>query len=71
VYDLDADLRPIRADGAIAPLTGAFLGDAAEIAAAQQKVAQQTAVSNDAQVADKVEEALADGMPVANVHEEA
>ena len=52
VYDLDIDLKPIPAAGCVAPLCGAFLGDASAIAEAQAKVAAQTAV------AQKVEEAL-------------
>ena len=58
VYDLDAELKPILADGAVAPLSGAFLGDAAAIAAAQELVAKQTAVAPDAQLADKVADVL-------------
>eukprot|EP00316_Scyphosphaera_apsteinii_P001934 CAMPEP_0119318082 /NCGR_PEP_ID=MMETSP1333-20130426/45371_1 /TAXON_ID=418940 /ORGANISM="Scyphosphaera apsteinii, Strain RCC1455" /LENGTH=299 /DNA_ID=CAMNT_0007324185 /DNA_START=40 /DNA_END=939 /DNA_ORIENTATION=+ len=45
VYDLDATLTPIPSTGAIAPLSGTFLGDAAAIADAQAKVAQQTAAT--------------------------
>jgi len=45
VYNLDADLKTIPAENSIWPLTGAFLGDASAIAAAQEKVAQQTAVA--------------------------
>ena len=46
LYNLDKDLRPIPEPRATDPLlTGAFLGDPAEIAAAQAKVAAQTAVA--------------------------
>jgi len=62
LYDLDAELKPIVAEGAIAPLSGCFLGDADAIAAAQEKVAKQTAVASDANdeaaLADKIEAAL-------------
>jgi len=44
VYSLDASLRPIKSDRATGLLSGHFLGDAAAIAAAQQKVADQTKV---------------------------
>lgn len=57
VYDLDADLKPIAAPGAVAPLNGAFLGDAEAIRAAQEKVAKQTAVSAEP-LLDKVEAVL-------------
>jgi 2,3-bisphosphoglycerate-dependent phosphoglycerate mutase len=55
VYNLDASLRPIPAEGCVPPLCGAFLGDASEIAAAQAKVAAQTAVAKPA--AEAAEEA--------------
>ena len=42
VYKLGKDLKPIKAPGAVAPLSGIFLGDADEIAAARQAVADQT-----------------------------
>lgn len=45
VYDLDSSLKPILAEGAIAPLSGCFLGDADAIAAAAAAVAAQTAVA--------------------------
>jgi 2,3-bisphosphoglycerate-dependent phosphoglycerate mutase len=44
VYALDANLRPIKDARASGLLSGAFLGDPAEIAAAQEKVAAQTKV---------------------------
>lgn len=66
VYELDAALRPIPAKGSVAPLCGAFLGDAAAIAEAQAKVAAQTAVAQppeatvaaDALLAEQVEAAM-------------
>ena len=45
LYTLDAKLRPIPDPRAAGLLTGAFLGDPAEIAAAQEKVAAQTKVA--------------------------
>ena len=45
LYTLDAKLRPIADPRAAGLLTGAFLGDPAEIAAAQEKVAAQTKVA--------------------------
>ena len=42
VYKLGKDLKPIKAPGAVAPLSGVFLGDADEIAATRQAVADQT-----------------------------
>jgi len=47
VYKLDADLQPIPADNAVAPLTGVFLGDAAAIAEAREAVAQQSVARYD------------------------
>jgi len=44
VYQLDKELRPIRSERAVAPLTGYFLGDSEEIAAAKRQVAEQSAV---------------------------
>ena len=44
VYKLDKELRPIKHPDAVGPLSGIFLGDAAEIAAAQKAVAEQSAV---------------------------
>lgn len=58
VYNLDADLQPILSEGAIAPLSGCFLGDAEAIKAAQEKVAKQTAVASDATLVEKVEASL-------------
>jgi len=58
VYDLDAELRPIAAPSAVAPLSGTFLGDAAAIAAAQEKVAKQTAVAVDGELVEAVDAAL-------------
>ncbi len=43
VYHLDADLRPIPHPDAIGPLKGYYLGDRAEVLAAVQAVASQTA----------------------------
>jgi 2,3-bisphosphoglycerate-dependent phosphoglycerate mutase len=45
VYNLDKELRPIPAEGCVAPLCGAFLGDPAAVAEAAAKVAAQTAVA--------------------------
>jgi len=45
IYTLDANLQPIRHPEATAPLSGVFLGDAAEVARAQQQVAQQSIVA--------------------------
>ena len=42
VYDLDASLKVIPKAGAVAPLNGAYLGDAAEVAAKAAAVAAQT-----------------------------
>jgi len=42
VYHLDEDLKPIKADAAIAPLSGVFLGDQEAVAKARQEVADQT-----------------------------
>ena len=42
VYDLDACLKVIPKAGAVAPLNGAYLGDAAEVAAKAAAVAAQT-----------------------------
>lgn len=59
VYDLDRELKPIIAEGSVAPLSGAFLGDAEAIKAAQDKVAKQTQVdSTPDALAAKVEAAL-------------
>lgn len=61
VYDLDADLKPIPANGAIAPLSGCFLGDADAIAAAAAAVAAQTAVAptgSNAAISEKIDEVL-------------
>merc|ERR1711972_351076 len=45
VYELDADLKPIASDLAIAPLKfGRYLGDAEKIKAAAEKVKNQTKV---------------------------
>jgi hypothetical protein len=44
VYSLDKELRPIKSEHATGLLSGYFLGDADAIAAAQQKVADQTKV---------------------------
>lgn len=44
VYKLDADLKPIKQPNAVAPLSGAFLGDASEIEKARQQVAEQSKV---------------------------
>ena len=41
VYKLDDDLKPIAQPGAVAPLSGAYLGDAAAAAEAAAKVANQ------------------------------
>ena len=46
VYKLDKELRPIMSDRASGLLSGHFLGDPAEIAAAQKKVADQTKVKS-------------------------
>ena len=42
VYKLDKDLKPIKQPQAVAPLSGAFLGDASEIEKARQQVAEQS-----------------------------
>ena len=42
---LDKELRPIPAEGCVAPLCGAFLGDPAAVAEAAARVAAQTAVA--------------------------
>jgi len=42
VYELDADLKPIPAANAVAPLTGRFLIDEAELKKKQQEVANQS-----------------------------
>lgn len=42
VYELDEDLKPIKQDDAIAPLSGRYLGDQEEIAARIGAVANQT-----------------------------
>ena len=42
VYTLDADLKPIPSPGAVAPLSGVFLGDASEIEKARRQVAEQS-----------------------------
>ena len=52
VYNLDKELRPIPAEGCIAPLCGAFLGDAEAVAAAAAKVAAQTAVAKPEEAAN-------------------
>ena len=39
VYQLDEKLRPIKNPKAVGPLSGVFLGDADEVAQAQQQVA--------------------------------
>lgn len=41
VYDLDENMAPIPSELAVAPLSGAFLGDPEEIAAAQERVKNQ------------------------------
>ena len=43
VYKLDSDLKPIRGEGTVGPLSGEFLGDPEAIAAAQKAVANQGA----------------------------
>jgi len=50
VYQLDASLKPIAAEGAVAPLSGVFLGNADEIAAARKAVADQTKAAEAAEV---------------------
>ena len=45
VYTLDRDLKPIKSSRASGLLSGHFLGDPEAIAAAQQKVADQTKVA--------------------------
>lgn len=42
VYDLDADLKPVKHPDAIAPLQGYYLGDLAAIRAKIEGVANQT-----------------------------
>merc|ERR1711877_65448 len=45
VYELDADLKPIKNEAAVAPLTaGRYLGDAEKIKAAAEAVKNQTKV---------------------------
>lgn len=44
LYELDADLKPLKDPRSFGMLSGAFLGDPEEIAAAQKKVADQTKV---------------------------
>ena len=44
VYELDAELRPIKMANAVGPLSGVFLGDADEVANAQRQVAEQSKV---------------------------
>ena len=44
VYQLDEKLRPIKNPKAVGPLSGVFLGDADEVAQAQQQVAEQSKV---------------------------
>jgi 2,3-bisphosphoglycerate-dependent phosphoglycerate mutase len=41
VYVLDENMKPIKQDGAIAPLSGRYLGDADEIAKRIGAVAKQ------------------------------
>ncbi len=43
VYKLDKDLKPVRQPGAVAPLSGVYLGDAEEVAAKAKAVAAQAA----------------------------
>jgi len=50
VYHLDKEMQPIRSEHAVAPLSGYFIGDADEIAAAQKQVAEQSAASTDGQL---------------------
>ncbi|KAJ1458338.1 histidine phosphatase superfamily [Pelagophyceae sp. CCMP2097] len=46
LYHLDKDLKPMKDPRSFGFLSGAFLGDPAEILAAQQKVAAQTQISS-------------------------
>ena len=43
IYKLDKDLKPIKQDGAAAPLSGVYLGDPEEVAARAKAVAAQAA----------------------------
>jgi len=44
VYELDAELRPIKHADAAGPLSGVFLGDQEDVARKQQQVAEQSAL---------------------------
>ena len=64
LYELDADLKPLKDPRSFGLLSGAFLGDPAEIKAAQERVAAQTSVAKGETEGEKKERVLAEAKGV-------
>jgi 2,3-bisphosphoglycerate-dependent phosphoglycerate mutase len=64
LYELDADLKPLKDPRSFGLLSGAFLGDPAEIKAAQERVAAQTSVAKGETESEKKDRVLAEAKGV-------